>query len=492
MHARQPDSLDQQSSVAFHANEFASASSKGVSQGMCGIFAVLPAAVPARPLDLSRIIYTIERLRLPTLRGTPADVGALKHVQTQLTAANSVLSDPRAELRLLTDYSCVRRLRLAITRLERAVTRSEHKLDRLMTPDDGAERVAIQQGLIRVAAALWNLRHDRLSRVDSIGLLLGTADDGAGIAPGSAIMAYGAIETALRGLDRLEGPQRNIAGVHIWVRGPSLAEFVLERRSEIKERPQMYPYCVPIASGEAGIAFAYHASVANPQVGDNVAALREVIGNDGLFGAALGTFDVDVSVLAYSTGATFGTIDDDSTALSDQTYLDNDTSTRPYTAAVFSNTAQVPGRTYGANLVSTVANVLRSSEDPLTITVQSEREVDALVLGVHGEAHPMYVGFAANRWIVASEPYGLVGDADQYLSIGGHRHGGLPKSTVVRLRKHSAVDLGSVQRYGLDGKRVPIRASEVESTEITRMEPSSGFAVSIANGQRDPGSPLHP
>lgn len=90
-------------------------------------------------------------------------------------------------------------------------------------------------------------------------------------------MAYGAIETALRGLDRLEAAQRNIAGVHIWIRGPSLAEFVLERRTEIKDRLQTYPYSVPIASGEAGIAFVYRASVANPQVGDNVAALREAI-----------------------------------------------------------------------------------------------------------------------------------------------------------------------------------------------------------------------
>lgn len=184
MHARQPDSLDQQSSVAPDANEFASASSEGVSQGMCGIFAVLPAAVPARPLDLSRLVHTIERLRLPTLRGTPADVAALKHVQTQLTTANYVLSDSRAELRLLTDYSCLRRLRPAINRLERVVTRAEHKLDRLPSPLEAADRMAIQHGLIHVAAELWSLRHDRLSRVDSIGLLLGAPDDGAGIAPG--------------------------------------------------------------------------------------------------------------------------------------------------------------------------------------------------------------------------------------------------------------------------------------------------------------------
>lgn len=159
---------------------------------------------------------------------------------------------------------------------------------------------------------------------------------------------------------------------------------------------------------------------------------------------------------------------------------------------MFSNTAQIAGQTYGADLISSVANVLRSSRNPLTIAAQSERELDALVLGVHGHAHPLYVGFAANQWIVASEPYGFVGDADRYVSISGHRQRGVPRSTVVRLRKDGPVDLGSVQRYCLDGKWLPVRASEVESTEITQMEASSGLAASMANGQRDPRSPPPP
>lgn len=160
---------------------------------MCGVVAVLPAPAPTRARDLSCLVQTLESLRIPVLAGRAGEY-AMTQLQAKLVSADHLLSDPAAELRLLINYSSMRRLQSAITRLERAVKNAERRLDSLMDRVNTAQHRAVQHALIRIAASLWILRHDRLS-VGAIGSLLGATDDGSGIAPASTVTGYGALET---------------------------------------------------------------------------------------------------------------------------------------------------------------------------------------------------------------------------------------------------------------------------------------------------------
>lgn len=457
---------------------------------MSGIVAVLPTATPGRAFDVPLLIRTLEDLYIPALAGNAGDQVALEHVLTQLNAANRLLAHPRNEQRLLTNYSWLRRVRGAIHRLDLSVDTAGRRLASLGREMTASDLQVTQHALVRLGASVWNLHRDRVTRLESIRWMLNTAGDRAGIAPGQAVNGYGAIETALRVIDRLEGRGRDSAALHVWVRGPSLAQLLHAAKKRIEERhPALQAgHAVQLVGG--GLAFTYQAATVNAQLGDNVAAVREAIAHDTLLRRAMTTLGAEVSVLAGTRSGSLGRISTTTTRPTLGPYtvvaVDEDhghphadpvplaldsgqlsTSDAAMIAATLSRHAGRP-----ASPVKTLTTALSAGSAPLAIAVQSEREPDVVLLGVRGFRRRLYVGFTPGSWIVTSEPHGLSGDAEHYLLLDGaaSRTSGQAGCIAV-LRKERAPDLTCLDRYHLDGTPHPVGPSEIEALEFTIASP---------------------
>lgn len=468
---------------------------------MSGIVAVLPAATPTRAFDLPLVIRTLEDLYIPVLTGKAGDRLALEHVLVQLTAANKLLADPRNEQRLLTNQSWLRRVRSAIHRLDLAIDTAGRRLASLGPELPASELPAMQHALVRLGAAVWSLRHDRVARVESIGWMLNTAGDLAGIAPGQAVNGYGAIETALRGIDRLEGRGRDSAALHVWIRGPSLAPLVRYARKRAEERHPLRHRRQAVRFVGAGLAFTYQAATVNAQLGDNVAAVREAIAHDHLLRRAMTTLGAEVSVLAGTRSGSLGRISNTS----------GRTTTGPYTVAAFdddlghprddpaaippdsgllgaSDTTSIPaclshhaGRPGGP--ITALATALSAGNAPLAVATQSELEPDAVLLGVRGCRRRLYVGITPGSWIVTSELHGLAGDTERYVRLEGtaSRPSGQAGRIAV-LRNDRAANLTCLDRYLLDGTPDPVGPSEIETLEFTIAAPRMSLLQETAHG----------
>ena len=71
-----------------------------------------------------------------------------------------------------------------------------------------------------------------------------------------------------------------------------------------------------------------------------------------------------------------------------------------------------------------------------------------MLLALRGSGQGVYVGIAEDRYIVASEPYGIVEETDRYVRLDGE-HGG----QLVALDAAHAGTLEGVARFDYDGRR---------------------------------------
>lgn len=432
---------------------------------MGGIVAVLPGAGNGRGFDVSLIVQSLEALRIPTIAGRPHDERALAHVSGNLAGANSLLSDPTSVHRLVTDYGLVRRLRSALIRLELAAEDAGERLAWLSDEVDSAKYTATQQALVHIAASLWSIGHDRLKHIEAIASFLRAPGDGPGIYSTAAVTGYGAIDTTLRGIHRLARRTRESVALHVWVRGPSLRRLLRTAQRHIQDRRPAHWGSEGVEQISGGMSFTYEATSMNAQPGDNVATLRESIARDILLKRALNTLDAEVSVLAN-----YRCHDRDVEARSDPADGDRrPSSTSPHSITMCDTTAPDSARacanTYADDrhkLVPAFSDFLTSFSGSVAMASQSELAPEALLLGVRGDHRRLCVGMAPSRWIVASEPYGLVGDADRYLLVSGAGNKNEETGSVVVLRKARAGDLAGLDRYRLDGTPDPVGTTDIE------------------------------
>lgn len=430
---------------------------------MCGIVAVLPAPPPENGFDLVPFVRTLENLHVPPLNAWRDDVSGIKRTRDALDTAYRVLMEPKSEYRLLTDQPLAARVRSALTRLG-------HELDsierRLREPTATAQRE-----LIKLRSALWDLSHGCMSRIDAVADMLHNIGLSPRVVPASAATGYGAIETALRSLDRIERVTPRSTGLHVWIHGTSLsdsrepAEGTLGRASRAGD----------------GLAFSYTLANDNVRPGDNVAALREVVTNDEMLAKALSSLDAQVSVLA-------GTHIPKCRAPRDFAHGSQGQPTR-HTAAV-AQIGSCPtvdaaepvderssvecrgtcGRTRRPLLgsdtsISRLAKALASARYPRAVIALSYQQADPLMLGVQGAGMSLSIGLTPMGWVVASEPHGVTGETRRYLRVTPPVAADRAISgSILTLSREAAGDLTGLRRYHLDQTRHPVHPYEIETT----------------------------
>ena len=87
-------------------------------------------------------------------------------------------------------------------------------------------------------------------------------------------------------------------------------------------------------------------------------------------------------------------------------------------------------------LVEAFRRTVARFEGSVAIGAAAADEPEPLLLALRGSGQGVYVGLADDRYVVASEPYGVVEETDRYVRLDGE-HGGQLVALDARARRHA-------------------------------------------------------
>ncbi len=408
---------------------------------MCGIVVVIrrPSERPLPGLneleaDLAAALASISSLTradsIETLHTAAAQVEAVDLLLKGIPGLRALLATPTAITRI--DGTC-RALEVELQALEA-------RLDEpgVATADRLEDANA---ALVRLKDAVWAVGRDRLRNALAVDDLAGRD---AGVA---AIEVMASVQVALSALDRLEVRGRDSAGVHLMVWGhgldttsPAIAPLVAARRDQLFGTGSVREH-------DGVLSFVYKAAAEIGELGDNTRVLREAITNDELLHLALAAPTARATVLAHTRWASVGLIgqpnahplnSDTDGATNDRTpyvvaALNGDVDNHADLKAAEALRIPVEITTDAKVIPMMVASRLAEGLDPaeafrrvvasfegsVAIAAGLADDPDTVLLAQRGSGQGLYVGFAEDAFIVASEPYGLVEETPEYVRLDG-------------------------------------------------------------------------
>jgi glucosamine--fructose-6-phosphate aminotransferase (isomerizing) len=346
---------------------------------------------------------------------------------------------------------------------------------------------------IALRDALWGIRRDRLRTAHEVATLAGR---GAGSA---AYAGYLAIQQALSAIDRMEVRGRDSAGVHlfVWDHGLDAADPAVDAALSTRSQDPLF------ANGSARLvggclSIVYKAAAEIGELGDNTRALRRAVSSDRLLRLALATPDAKLSVLGHTRWASVGIISEPNAHPVNSEEMEQRGGDRPaYVVAVLNGDVdnhadlkvehglRFPGPiTTDAKVIPALVarhasatgdlgeafrRTVSSFEGSVAIGAAAADEPQRILFALHGSGQGVYVGLAEDRFVVASEPYGVVEETDRYIRLDGE-HGG----QIVALDGTRAGELAGIRRYGYDGAEHPVTAADVSVAEVTTRDIDRG------------------
>ena len=361
---------------------------------------------------------------------------------------------------------------------------------------DGLEEA--NRAAIQLRDVLWALRRDRLRTVRAVAELAGRD---AGIA---ALAGYLSIQQALSAIDRMEVRGRDSAGLHVFVwdhdlapDDPSVAAALAGRSRD----PLFQSGAARIVGSSLSIV--YKAAAEIGELGDNTASLRAAVQSDSLLRMALRGDRAQLAVLGHTRWASVGIISEPNAHPVDSFELEQPAgATPPYTVAVLNGDvdnhadlrvahglrfpgpittdakvipalvarhAQASPTGTEPDLLEAFRRTVASFEGSVAIGAAGADEPWRLLFALHGSGQGVYVGLADDRYVVASEPYGVVEETDRYVRLDGE-HGG----QLVSLDGRLAGTLEGLARQGYDGSAQPVTADDVAVAEVTTRDIDRG------------------
>ena len=461
---------------------------------MCGIIGII-SRPPTRPTPTSKeILGGLDN----ALDSRPKVTEVTHHV----SGVDSLLRGLPGVIALTDQVDLEATLVLRLDELDSFAAEVETELDTNASGLVAEELEKANAELIALRDALWAARNDRLRTAREVSDLAGPD------AGHSSLGGYLAVQQALSAIDRLEVRGRDSAGLHIYVWGhdidpDALSALLAERDSDLL-----------FQSGSASsihddgecLSFVYKAAAEIGELGDNTAALRGALRDDALLRRALRSPGARVALLGHTRWASVGIISEPNTHPLNSVESEQPAGTPvpPYVvgalngdvdnhadlraahelripAPITTDAKVIPtmvsrhmtgsSGSEGVGLTEAFRRTVCEFEGSVAIGVASATEPSKLLLALRGSGQGLYVGLADDSFIVASEPYGVVEETANYVRMDGE-HGG----EIVVLDAAAAGELSGVERFGYDGREMPLDATDIATAEVTTRDINRGDA----------------
>jgi len=327
-------------------------------------------------------------------------------------------------------------------RLATDVTTRLDELDRFAASSEalleGASSLSVAEveqrslDLARLKDANWAIRNDRLRNAVAVFDLAGTG------ATDSARNAYFSIQQAFAALDRMEVRGRDSAGVHVMVWGHGLeatdarvAPLLVGRQDDALFTSRS----VRVGAPGSAWSFVYKAAAEIGELGDNTRAMRTALVSDDLLRLLVSQPDARVSVLGHTRWASVGIISEPNAHPVNSEELESSFG-QPYLVAALNGdvdnhadikvrnglkiadpittdakvipTVVARRRSTGESLAEAFRNTVSEFDGSVAIAAASAESPSTMLLALRGSGQGLCIGLAEDRFIVASEPYGLV------------------------------------------------------------------------------------
>ncbi|MDP6284402.1 MAG: SIS domain-containing protein [Acidimicrobiales bacterium] len=461
---------------------------------MCGIIAVLRGPEHREILNPGTILPRLSSA-VTFLRSAVEDP---ENRSAEIGQAAELLAVTDRELRtvpgigmLVFDRSSALAIEGEIHRANDALTAIDQHLDHL-----SIDLEHLNSSLLEVRDSLWAIEQDRLRTAEAVLDLAG------GTPEANSLPGLMSVQTALSALDRLEVRGRDSAGIEIFVTNHNLPPSALEgsRFNDAILRSGAIRDC-----GDH-IAFVYKNAAEIGDLGDNTNIIRAAIRRDELLQEAIAGPESEVTVLGHTRWASVGVI---SEANAHPVDSQEGTSNKPYVSAVVNgdidnymdltelqNLDIAPEITTDAKIVPTLISkqlvsnsndlhafrtTVSTFEGSMAIASHNADQPHKLSLALRGSGQAIYVGIADNSYVVASEPYGVVEDASQWIRMDGEKPAD-PQNPIssagqiIQLDATNGGDLQGITRVAYDGTELPVQPDEIATADITTRDIDRGDA----------------
>ena len=452
---------------------------------MCGIIAIVQRPSRRQPPEAKDVLALLDEAR-SILDNDAADLASSVHRAAVAVEKVDRLLRGVAGVRALVGHTSVTSLVAAgITAVDDRALRFEQRVDSGEIRFTAQELEAFNGALTRLKDAIWAVRSDRLRTAREVTALAGPHPSS------SAVEACTAIQLALSAVDRLEVRGRDSAGLHLLVEGHGLdlgSPDVLARTGD-----RLFT-STAVRTPEGLLSIVYKAAAEIGELGDNSRALRRAIATDELLHRAIATEGSSVTMLGHTRWASVGVI---SEANAHPLNSDEEGRNGPYVTAALngdvdnhlelreSSGLHIPAEvTTDAKVIPTLVSRAisdgLSAEEAFRSTVASFHgsvaigasvagQPGRMLLALRGSGQALYVGLAEDAFIVASEPYGLVEEAWQYLRMDGESPFGPSGESgqVVVLDREHAGSIAGIRRMAYDGTDLPVTEDDLTTAQIT-------------------------
>lgn len=497
---------------------------------MCGIIAVIRQKSQRLPVPAAPLAQTLAELHSNLAAPTADLCERLLLAAEQLEQVDRVLRGVAGLQSLIADPEAAAAIGRQAEVLQAQAEALELALDQPLGSAGGAvlQLLNLEQtnaALIRCKDAIWAISRDRLRAARDVTYLGSKVLSTAPLSPAATAVLFSAHQ-ALSALDRLEVRGRDSAGLELQIshHGLDLADPAIRSLIQSRDYRSFTSGSVKIADGT--LIIVYKAAAEIGELGDNTAALRAAIIDDELLHLALGSQEVEAVVLGHTRWASIGIVSepnahpqcsDELITLDDTVVTLDDTVASEQPAATTGTVGFVTGVLNGdvdnyadltasealqvAPEISTDAKVIPTLMSRRLVEGLSEYEAfretvvrlegsvalaaaaasspDRLYLASRGSGQAMYVGFAEDAFIVASEPYGVVEETSSYIRMDGETPADETNPTgsrgqIIELCATGAGTLSGIRRWSYDGSELPVTEFDLDLAQVTTRDIDRG------------------
>jgi len=465
---------------------------------MCGIIAVLRRTSrqqPPAPDALLRQLAEAENnlSGVPTAEHLDTAAAALANLDQQLRGVAGLWT-------LLENRELLIDLEGRCAKMQTQLDSIEQSFDQNVGDDINDHDLELRnQAMVRLKDALWAVARDRAPHARRVSELAG-----GDVPHQNAAAAFSSLQLALSALDRLEVRGRDSAGISVIVSGIDTQAAELARLIAARTPDELFGNgSVRLADGNLNFVYKHAAEIG--ELGDNVAALRASIIADDLLQAAFRQEQVQSLALGHTRWASVGIISQPNAhPLNNEEISDR---ASPYVIgalngdvdnhhdlvsqhglqlhdAITTDAKVIPALVSrqmeaGHDLISGFRRTVSAFEGSVAIGAASTQEPDKLALALRGSGQALYIGLAADTFVVASEPYGVIEDCDRYLRMDGETPGNpnnpaASRGQVVVLDRDGAGEVAGITRIAYDATELPVTEDDLTDAAVTTRDIDRG------------------